>query len=674
MAVQCPHCGASVELNRRHGLAGALCPECHSVVPVVDEPGPSKAGTQPRIARPQRAEVRPTCRACGGARDRETRRCPGCGEPWVYRVGALSVEDEAAHTRLVEYVLHRQSSAVSRERLAERYRRFPAAVLGGLTEAQAIRARHELENIGVQVALEEDDTATANAARRDYRFGWSWVVVPALVLFAVGVYLLVQSERTSRAEATARAAAPTPPASSAPESRPSDAPQDVLNGVALVETDGRRGFGVVVDRDGWFVAALSLVDRAGGVTVTLGGRPARGSLVRRDERLGLGLFRAAAPVTFTLSLGDVGTVKAGDTVFVASVGGKGGELVRAEVIRPDARRGARIYLALQLPKGGETGLDDTVGAPVFNREGFLLGVLLPRAGALHGLAIPANLLIEDAAGLMSEIRAPRNPTPTFASWRARIETEARQENPDVYETVESRLLLAASCDDKHCQGQVGVLAFGPLPALTAPLTFDLQAVEQVPTVREPRYGQQMVTPEPQAWIEAAPADSPLIQDTPVAARRAIVGGDIEGLRLFVTSVQLNRPRASLGQSFRIVASGFDGRRSGGTMIGAPAPPSGPAASAPPSALASAPADGPGRDTPFGDLKAGEWAERFQRARAAIEAQDKLVSQLKTQVGARQPGAEALLSREAAQLDRLRQRLATLETDADRWKLPMEFRQ
>lgn len=671
MAVQCPHCGATVELNRRHGLSGALCPECHHVVPIVETPAP-KSSPLPRIVRPQRTEVRPTCRACGGHRDREARRCPACGEPWLFRVGALGVEDDEARARLVEYVMHRQAQAVARERLEQRFKRFPAPVLGALTEAQAMRARHELENIGVQVALEEDDTSAVQAVRPGFRFDWTWLVVPALIIFAVGVYLLVQSEREARARELARAAREAAPATQAPATQAPDAPQDVLNGLARVENGGRQGYGIVVDRDGWFVAALSLVDRAGGVTVTLGGQQARGSLVRRDDRLGLGLFRAATPVAFTLSLGDVSTLTAGDPLFVAREGARGTELARVDVIRPDARRGARLFLSLQAAPAVESTIETIHGAPVFNREGFVVGVLLPRAGGQHGLAVPANLLLEDAGSLLSEIRAPRTPTATFASWRARVETEARLENPEVYDTVEKRLLLSVKCDDARCEAEVGLLAFGTLPPLTGPLTFDFQDVEQLPTAREPRHGQQMANPGPAEWVEVTPAESPLIQDAAVGARRAIVGGDVDGLRLHMARISLQRPVATRGQPFRIVAAGFDGHRSAGTMIGLPAPESAPP-TAPPSAVASAAPEGPTRDTPFGELKAGEWADRFQMARDAVAAQEKVVARQEADVAARKPGAEALLAGEKAQLDRLRQRLASLGTDADRWKLPAEFR-
>ena len=182
----------------------------------------------------------------------------------------------------------------------------------------------------------------------------------------------------------------------------------------------------------------------------------------------------------------------------------------------------------------------------------------------------------------------------------------------------------------------------------------------------------MANPGPAEWLEVSPAESPLIQDAAVAARRAIIGGDVDGLRLHVARITLQRPVATRGQSFRLVAAGFDGHRSAGTVVGLPAPASA-APTAPPSAVANAAPAGPTRDTPFGELKAGEWADRFQVARDAVAAQEKLVARHVADVAARKPGAEALLAGEQGQLDRLRQRLATLTADADRWKLPAEFR-
>lgn len=672
MAESCPHCGASVTLQRRHGLSGALCPECHNVVPFAGDGGPRGTTPMPRIVRPQRAEVVPTCRACGGGRDREARRCPVCGESWLYRVGAMGVDDETARTRLLEYVLNRQLKAVPRERLVQRFRRFPAPVLSGITEAQALRARHELENIGVHVAVEEDDVVVSHSPGSRLSFSWTWLVVPALVVFAVGVYLLVDSEREARAMRAARSAAEQPAPATAPPTVAADAPTDVLNGVARVESAGRQGYGLVVDRDGWLIAALSLVDSAGGITVTLAGQQTRGSLVRKDEQLGLGLFRAATPARYTLTMGDVSTLKAGDAAYVAVEGAGGTELARVAVQRPDARRGARLFLALELPPPVAASVGGVHGAPVFNKEGFVLGLLLPQPGGGGGLAVPANLLVEDVGALMSEIRALRAPTATFAAWKTRVETEARLENPDVYDTVERRLLLIATCDDKRCEAEVGVLSFGERPASQGPLVFDFQDLDQPTSGRDPRYGQQMASPGPAEWVERAPADSPLIQDAAVGARRAIVGGDVTGLRLYVAQVSLQRPPGTLGKAFRIVASGLEGHRSAGTVVALPAaaaPSVAPASQVPP----SEPPAGPTPDTVFGDLKAGEWAERFRAARQGISTQEGVLRGYEDQVRRQQPGAQALVERERAQLDLLRRRLDALSADADRWKLPAAFR-
>ena len=219
--VQCPHCGSGVELVRRHGLSGALCPECSQVVPLQER---ARSSPLPRLIRPQRIDSRPTCRGCNAPRDREGRRCPACGEAWLYRVSALGVDDEEAHGRLVEYVLHREARAVARGRLDERLRERPAVVSRGLTEAQALRARHELETIGVHVAIEEDDAAPLTLPAPGPRFNWTWLVVPALLLFAVGVVLLVRSERAARQTELQRPAFEATPATAAPSSAPPEAP------------------------------------------------------------------------------------------------------------------------------------------------------------------------------------------------------------------------------------------------------------------------------------------------------------------------------------------------------------------------------------------------------------------------------------------------------------------
>lgn len=684
MAVQCPHCRASVTLIERHGLAGALCPECHQVVALNAPTGPaaSPAPTpMPRIVRAPRGDARVTCRACGGGRDREGRRCPACGEQWLFRVGALGVEDDAARQRLVEYVLHRQPKAVTRARLEQRFRHFPAPVLSGLTEAQALRIRHDLENVGVQIAVEEDDAGPLHAPARRFRFDWTWFVLPALLIFAVGVYLLVDSEREARRvreAAEARRATPAAP-SVAPTAPGVEAPVDVLRGLVEVENAGRHGYGVVVDRDGWLIAALSLVDRAGGLDVLQGGQRGRASLVRRDDRSGLGLFRLASPAAFTVSIGDVTTLDPGASVFVAAPGDPGLTLARARVVRPDARRGTRLYLSIEIERTPKS-VAELPGAPVFNREGFVVGVLVDRQAGHGGapgagLALPANVLVETAESLLAEIRAPRTPSPTFESWRQRAETEARLASPEVYETAEKRLLLALTCDATSgtCAGALGVLSFGGPPRIDAPIDFEFQRLEQGTADRDPRHGRQSVTPVSSAFTEVAPTDSPLLQEVGVAARRAIIGGDVDGLRLHVLPVSLRRPPLPAEARFRVVASGLDGRRSAGTEVGPPvvtAPVSAGPSAAPSAAVA--PADA-GPDTQFGDLKGREWADRFRQLDGDVARQAALVDQIKTQLAQKLAVAPGLLERETEQLGRLRERRAMLATEADRWQVPPELR-
>lgn len=659
--IQCPHCGASVELVQRHGLSGALCPECSQVVPLQER---ARSTPLPRLIRPQRIDSRPSCRKCNAPRDREGRRCAACGEPWLYRVSALEVDDEAAQARLVEYVIHREARATDRDRLDERLRTLPTVVSRGLTEAQALRARHELETIGVHVAVEEDDAAPLTLPVRGPRFNWIWLVVPALLLFAVGVVLLVRSERMARQAALPRPVVATAPVTSAPSSAAPEAPLDVLNGLALLRNGARAGFGLVVDRDGWLVAPLALMDASGGVTARVAGQEGRASLVRRDDPLGLGLFKGATPAAFTLSLGDVSTVKAGDTVFVARPGADGPELAPAQVLRPDARRGQRLWLALQARA------EELPGAPVFNREGFVLGILLPRPDGQRGLAVPANLLVEDPAGLLTEIRAPRPPAQLFAAWRSRAETEARLANPEIFEAVEKRMLAQAACDDAICRLQVGLLTFGGPPAAAVPLTVELQSVDQAVGDREPRHGRVQVAPPAGAWQEVAPAESALVQDAGVAARRAIVAREVEDLRLFVSAAEIPRPKATLGKSFRVVVTGPDARRSGGSLIEPPQPAAvvlpitpGPAGTAPPSGEA---------DPAFGPLRASEWRGRFAELRRKIADQEGAVTRQEGAVARREAVPESL-ALERAQLDNLRGRLRLLEAEADQHRVPADLR-
>ena len=47
----------------------------------------------------------------------------------------------------------------------------------------------------MHVALEEDDALPLRSVGARARFEWTWLAVPAILIFGVGVYLLVQSER-----------------------------------------------------------------------------------------------------------------------------------------------------------------------------------------------------------------------------------------------------------------------------------------------------------------------------------------------------------------------------------------------------------------------------------------------------------------------------------------------
>ena len=296
----------------------------------------------------------------------------------------------------------------------------------------------------------------------------------------------------------------------------------------------------------------------------------------------------------------------------------------------------------------------------------------PRLTGVAQTSFEVNLLTEDAASLMAEIRAPRTPSVVFTGWRNRIETEARLEQPEVYEAVEKRLLLSATCDPTECRAQLGVLTFGgPPQGPPQAFTLDFQAPEQNPTERDARFGQRSITLAPGDWSESNPADSTLVQDVSVAARRAILGGDVEGLRLFSATFILERPVATRERGFRLVASGLEGRHSVGTLLALPAPS---AQSAAPSAAPSAPAGAAvGPETAFGELHAREWADRFATSRGAVSAAESRVADAASRAQKGEPGADQIKVLESSQLETLKGRLRQLTADADRWHVPEEYR-
>ncbi len=655
MRVACPHCGEMVDVTPRHGLSGSLCPACHEVVPALPQtptaPTPAPSRLPPTPSRPPRDDPWLGCDGCGGGRDRDARRCPACGESWLFRVMVVGGDGEDRLERLAEYVAKRQMRAESRARLRKRLGRPPAEVLGQLTETQARRVRQEVEAFGVKVTLERDPTVIDQEATAPrFHPGLVWFAAgSAVALLVAGLYLFVGPFDSPPRTATAAPATAAPPSLvAAPASAGPGAPVDVLAGLARPAAGA--GLAFFVDPDGWAVAPLRLRDPAGGTELRTESGAVRAALARGDAARGLGLFHAPARAPYALSFGDATRLEPGAKLYVPVATENSLHLTPAAVVAPNHRVGREVFLRLGLDPGAAAD-----GAPIFNTDGLVVGVYqhaLTRAAGVP-LAVPSNALTEGAQAIMSEIVPPRPPSERLREWREAARAADRAARPELYDLAERALLAALSCHPAGCSGHLGVIAFDGAPP-DGPLEALFFAPAQVDEADAPAFGRRLVPLAAQAW---GPDAGPLASRLSEEARSAIAAGEAH---LTVAAIGVERPAAAEGGAFRLVLQGLGGRRAAPISVEAAAPA--------PASIA------PGAER-FGPFTGEEWRGRLQRLVDDTEAARARLSDLRRaeSEGHATPGTRELLERESAQLAILQQRLTTLIAEADTYHVPPQFR-
>src|SRR5262249_9766059 len=136
----------------------------------------------------------------------------------------------------------------------------------------------------------------------------------------------------------------------------------------------RQGTGLVLSADGYIVTALSLVDKAGKITVLFSdGKLAVAQIAGTDPRTGIALLKkTAAPGLTAVHLGDAHIMRRGNAVFsIGSVYGLQNSL-SAGVLAAIRRVGTPIlHLVLQTDMVVQPG---SAGAPLFNMKGELIGM------------------------------------------------------------------------------------------------------------------------------------------------------------------------------------------------------------------------------------------------------------------------------------------------------------
>lgn len=554
---QCPHCGARVRLEPRHGLSGSLCPACHQVVAgPAATPAPA-APRRPRVL--SRLDEKPTCPGCNRPRDRELLRCVGCGASWLYRLMAISVEGADARGRLVEYVLRRQTQAMDRKRVEARFQHLPALVLDRLSEAQARRARQEIEAFGIHGGVEPDNEPLAASRRSASPRQLVTLGALAAILLAVGVYRIL--EVTTPPPASGRPA-PRPEAATGP--RVAEPPSDVLAGVLGVV--GAPATAFFIDPAGWLLGPAAPAIEVSSAGETL---PARAGA---PARFGIGLYRVERAAPFSLSPGDATRLSPGERLFVADP--HAGRLLPEQAVGVDEAVGRRVYLRLR------RGLPPHLhGAPVLNGNGLVVAIYDHAATRRHGrpLAIPINLLVEGQGALTSGVVPPRAASAEMAAWLARAAETDRRARPELYAVLDGQLLHTAACSDQTCSGEVGVLAFGEPPeTLRAPLTAAFYTLDQDPAAGVlPAFGGWPRVSVEAEWRSLDPAASPLLGSVVRPLRERLLAGELDELTLYAARWQLERPGAAGGQPFRLVLEGAGGRRSSPELVGAAGPLAGP---------------------------------------------------------------------------------------------------
>lgn len=669
MQTVCPHCHAEVEVTRRGGLRGALCPACHELIedlgPAGGE-GPAQDAGRSRRRFTEVLDVGRTCPACDVPRDPAMRRCPSCGERWTLQIVALAFTRPDAEPRLVDYIMHRQTSPEPRDRVSTRMKKLPAVVLSGLTPVAARRAWQELEGIGVRAAAEPDADAGYDGPLVSIE-RLKWFAVPAVALLAVGLWLNLRLDGPledafapeDRLDAAVAKLDAAPPPKAA-------APVAALLGVVPVVGDTGSGLGFFVDLDGWLVAPVRMVDELGGITVVLGDRRVRAGLVRRPGGQGsFGLFKMESTAPFALKLGDAGALEVGSPVFVARPRPGGGrpDLVAERIAAVGHRVGPNAWLVLDAAHGA-----DAHGAAVLTPDGSLVGVVDAPASeeGRRPVALPVNLLADGEGAILTEIRAARTPSAVVNRWQAAAREADRAEKAPLYEAVERKLLVSVRCEATRCRGRIGRIHTGPdAPDEALPVEWRFLAPDQLSDTPSPAFGKRtQPVGGPRTWIEEAVDASELLYDLPVPVARRFRAREMPRARVYSAEFEIIPPETVRGRRFRLVAAA-GGRRSAGTLVEGEAATPSPA----PSVVVPRADQAAVR---FGPFTGAEWRTRFRGLRTRVADVETRVAVLERRAG--EGGAvESVLEQERSQLSTLRERLSKLEAEADLHDLPRSLR-
>ncbi len=579
MKTECPHCHTVVELALRHGLSGALCPACNEVIAATDGGVSTRVVDQlpgPTVRMPPPSGH---CTNCGGLRDPNGRRCAQCGRLYqVISEDALVAGPEL--NRLIGYISKRSPKPETPAKLAARFRQPGGLIVAGLTDGQARRTRQDLEAMGLRVALVQDTMGGATVAMKVQTgrrpLGLLLAALAAAALLGVGVYQSMATSPEPQKRRRPSAAAPVAEAPAKPAAdggvepqEPSSSPDagggpvDVLAGVGRARgSQGSAGVVFVVDLDGWLVGPSALSPGEDRITVTLGEQQRVASHVRRAPGTGLSLYKMRARPDYALSLGDAAGLSRGDDIYVADPSIP--KLDEDEVKLENHRVGRYVYT--RLGKRIPGALD---GAPVLNDDGLVVGIysrlLTRRAGA--PVAIPINRLTEGEDALLALIHPPRKPGKVMSSWLKSAKRADRTLEKGLYGLVEGRLLQTASCPGRRCRGHVGVLAFATRPVgLSRSFTAMHYGLSQSPSSEEPTYKADHDVELSGPWRRTALRDSPLLDNAPEALRRRLEDGALDDLLLYTAPYTFERPPEAGHRSFRVVLSGFGGRRGAGVVV------------------------------------------------------------------------------------------------------------
>ena len=552
MRVVCPQCGERVELALRHGLTGSLCPQCNEVV--TPPTGASTPRPRPRPVAAAAVRERPVCPGCGLTRDRDARRCEGCGTPWTYRTVVVGFVSDDAPDRLLVYVMRRSPGQRSSAGELKRLTQLPAVVQGGLTETQARRAKQEIEAFGALGRVEPD--ADARVARPLHTSGGlrlALLAVAAVLALGTGVRLLLT--RAPAPTSSRPAVAPPPVARRAP----AGAPDEVLASLVALGDDA---MGFYVDLDGWILAPDGAASADG--TVRVG--EATAHRLRSEEQGGVALFKSSARPAFAATLGDATSLSAGEKVWVPVRDGVGWHLGERRVRRPDLPDDRRVFVALE----GVGAL--LPGTPVFDGGGGVVaiagrGAVAPDRGTL---VLPINVLTEGEHALLGDVKPPRAPSARFVRWQRAAADADRVAHPDLYGLIDTALLLEVRCPNIRCEAALGLLAFGELPVgATGAFVAAYYALDQAAGAVEPAYGREQRLLPGAPWARR-PLDGgdALVASLSAVGRARLLERPLVDLALLTAPLALPRPELAGGRGFRVVVAGAGGRRSAPILVGA----------------------------------------------------------------------------------------------------------